>query len=102
MLGESIRRVRIPESVIMARARQAGQMSRTLPPGAAAQMGADVSAARLAEVVERRGFEDKRHGMGGQGRTMGFASIGREGGRAGGRRGARAGLLESGSSHVMG
>ena len=65
-------------------------------------MGADVAAARLAEVVERRGFEDKRHGMGGQGWTMGFATIRREGGRAGGRRGARAGLLESGSSHVMG
>lgn len=102
MLGKSIRWVRIPESVVMARARQAGQVSRTLPSGAAAQVGAGVSAARLTEVVERRGFENKRHGMGGQGRTMGFATIGREGGRAGGRGGARAGLLESGSSHVMG
>lgn len=102
MLGESIRRVRIPESVIMARARQAGQVCRALPSGAAAQMRADVSAARLAEVMERWGFEDKRHGVGGQGWTVGFATIGGEGGRAGGRRGARAGLLESTGSHVMG
>ena len=64
-------------------------------------MWADISAARLAEVVESGRFEDRKHRMRGHGWPMGFATIGREGGRAGGWRGARAGLLKS-RSHVIG
>ncbi len=64
-------------------------------------MWADISAARLTEVVEGGRFEYGKHGMRGQGWTVMFASVGGEGWGARGRRGARAGLLES-SSHVVG
>ena len=64
-------------------------------------MWTDVSAARLAEVVESGGFKYREHWMRCQGLTVRLATIGRK--RRGARRwrGARARLLKPGL-HVVG
>ena len=66
-------------------------------------MWTDVSAARLAEVVESGGFEYRKHWMRSQGLTVMLANaiVCRKGRGARGRRGARARLLEPGL-HVVG
>lgn len=101
VLRKCIRWVRIPKSIVVPWTRQTTRMCWALPSGAAAHMWADIPAARLPKVVESRRFEYRKHRMRGQGWTVVFATVGREGGRACGWRGARAGLLESGS-HVRG
>ena len=89
-------RVGIPESIIMAWTWQTTRMCWALPSGASAQMWTDVSAARLAEVVEGGGFEYGKHWMRCQGLTVRLATIGRKGRGARGWRGARARLLKPG------
>lgn len=75
VLRKGKRRVGIPESVIVP---WTWQTSRTLPSRADAHMWADVSATRLAEVVESGRFEYRKHRMRSQGWTVMFATVGRE------------------------